>query len=305
MARHNRHKDAFDRAPQVPAETSYLIEDVAELVNDRFDIFLAGAPFQIKAVGFRPELISGITEHHAIDALGQQFLPPSPTGRDFMGIDLLFRFPVKDGGENPLNITLNWSDNTDVRLAIVDKRPLVIAEESGDLGKIFHAEELHPEIMTNYLELLNLPQSLWEDDVKEITRDLYNCPEVFMTRSAKTQVDLNTSLEIVHDARMAQDIDDNKQLLQELCINIDHSTPDSMPLPGELFLRPIAKYRNMLRFERTSDDSAWKFAGAYHGRLGTGDLIDELVQIDPTLGIPASKVLDKALAALSQVERIT
>ncbi len=302
MTRRNRYGHPFDHS-EVPPETSYLVEDVVELVNDRFDAFLDNAPFQIKAVGFRPELISGMSTSQGIDMLGQEYLPHAPAGRDFMGIDLLFRFPVKSGGENPFNITLNWSDNTDVRLAVVDKRPLIIAEESGENGEIFRAEELHPEIMSAYLESLHLPDSLWEDDVKEITRDLYNCPEVLMTRSAKTQVDLGTTLEIVHDARMAQDVDDNKQLLQELCINIDHESPDMQPLAGHLYLRPYAKYRNMLRFERTSDDTAWKFAGAYHGHLGVGDLIDELVQINPTLGIPGSRVLDKALATLSQVER--
>lgn len=301
MSRYARHH--MDRAPIVPPETSYLIEDVAELVNDRVDVFLENAPFHIKASGFHPELLHGDEALHGITALGQKYLPHAYTGRDFTGMDLDFAFPIRFTDKNPLKITVNWSDATNLQLAFRDSRPILIAGESGDSGKTFMSAILHPEIMANHLDTLSLPDSFWKDDIGEITRDLYNCPELLMTRTAKTQVDLATTLEIVHDARIAQDVDDTKQLLQELCINVDHDLPARPAATGELPLKPFARYRNMLRFSRTSDDSAWQFAGAYRGHLDTGDLIDDIVQVDPKLGIPSSKVLDKALAVLSQLER--
>lgn len=303
MSHNHRVRRPLEPEFQAPPETSYLVEDVTELVNERFDAFLDGAPFHIKAKNFHPELIGWHGLPDGIHNLGEKYLPPLPTPREFTGIDLLFRFPIDKTVENPFNITVNWSDNRDVRLAIVDKRPVILAEESGDNGDILYAERTHPEVMEYLLESLGLPESFWGDDVKEITRDLYNCPDLFITRSAKTRVDLATTLEIVHDARMTHDMDDKKQLIQELCINVDHESADAPVPAGHLYLPPYAKYRNMLRFERTDDNSAWKFAGAYHGRLGMGDLIDEIVQVDPKLGIPNGKVLDKALTILSQVER--
>lgn len=295
-----KDRKEFQKGLEIAPETSYLIEDVEELVNDRFDSFLESAPFRIKATDFHPELISG-EQKIGIDELGFTYLPPEP--KEFTGIDLLMNFPLKDGGENPINIAIKWSNNTQVRLALVDNRPLLLAEESGDNGRTFHAEQIKPGVMSKYLESLGLPESFWQNDIKAITRDLYNCPDLVMTRSAKTRIDLGSTLEIVHDARLVHDVDDTKQLIQELCINIDHEGKDISVGLGEMYLPAQPVFRNMLRFERTLNDEAWKYAGAYQGKLGAGELYDELEQVDPRLGIPQSKVLDKALAVLTQVEK--
>lgn len=302
MNSNKKDQQEFQKGLEVPVETPYLIEDVEELINERFDAFLEDAPFRVKATDFHPELLSG-EQKIGIDELAFTYLPPAP--KEFAGIDLLFDFPIKRGTENPLNITLKWSNNTQVRLAVVDKRPLLLAEESGDRGKTFYAEQLHPETMGTYLDSLGFPESIWGDDIKSLTRDLYNCPDYSMMRSAKTRIDMASTLEMVHDARLVHDVDDKKQLVQELCINIDHEDKAIEVGPHEIALPTRPTFRNMLRFERTDDNSAWKFAGAYHGKLGAGELYDELVQIDPRLGIPASKVLDKALAVLNQVEKVS
>lgn len=289
----------FTDGLEVAPETPYLIEDIEELINCRIDSFLQDAPFRIKAQDFHPELLSGEQEI-GIDTLAFTYLPPEP--KEFAGIDLLFSFPLRQSAENPLNITLKWSNNTQVRLALVDKRPLLLAEESDENGQTFHAEELHPEVMSSYLSSLGFPDSFWGDDIKDMTRDLYNCPDLSMMRSAKTRVDLATTLEVVHDARLIHDIDDTKQLVQELCINIDHEdTPTSVSGPEiQLSAQPV--FRNMLRFERANDNESWKYAGTYQGKLSAGELYDELVQVDPRLGIPHVKVLDKALAILTESE---
>lgn len=295
-----RDRQQFEKGLEVAAETPYLIEDIEELVNDRFDTFLQGSIFHIAATDFHPELISG-EQNIGIDELAFTYLPPEP--KEFTGIDLLMDFPLKDSSENPLNIVLKWSNNTQVRLALVDKRPILLAEESGERGKTFHAEELHPEVMSKYLESLGFPESFWGDDIKAITRDLYNCPDLTMTRSVKTRVDLGSTLEMVHDARLVHDVDDTKQLVQEMCINIDHESKDAPVGAHEIHLPTQPIFRNMLRFERTLDNEAWKYAGAYQGKLGAGELYDELEQIDPRLGIPKSKVLDKALSVLTEIEK--
>lgn len=296
-------KDAkeFRIGLEIPPETPYLIEDLEDLVNRKAETFLKGSPFRVKATDFRPELISG-NEAIGIDRLAFRYLPPAP--KLFSGIDLLVTFPIyineptEKDAENPLNLTLKWSNETQVRLAVVDRRRLLLAEESGDNGRTFHAEQLHPEVFDGYIESLGLPKSFWGNDIKEITRDLYNCPDFSISQSAKTGVDIGTTLEIIHDARLKQDDDDEKQLVQELCINIDHARADIPVIPGELYLPPQPKYRNMLRFKRADSNDKWKFAGAYHGKLDAGELYDELEQINPRLGIPSGKVLDKALATL-------
>jgi hypothetical protein len=293
-----KNTSRYERELEVPPETSYLVEDVEELVNDKYELFLRDEPFRIKASDFRPELITG-TIGDGVQMLADTYLPQGQIGRDFIGMDVLMTFPLKSSSENPLNFTIKWSDNTQVRLAIVDKRPIVLAEESNTNGRIFTADQIPHDTMIDYLNSLGMPESFWGNDVKEITRDLYGSPDMTMTRATKTTVDLQSTMEIVHEARLTHDIDDKKQLIQELCINVDHLSSDIFTSGNELYLPPQPKFRNMLRFERTADQDGWKFAGAYSGKLGAGELYDELVQIDPKIGIPSSKVLDKALTILS------
>lgn len=301
MNSEKKARQEYQKGIEVPIETPYLIEDLEELINTSFDTVFNDAPFRIKATDFHPELISG-KESTGPYLLAFNHLPPAKVGRELLGLDLLMDFPIKRPGENPLNIAIKWSDSTQIRLAVAGGKNLLLAEESKDNGRTFSAEIVPQEVFEGYIESLGLPDSFWSNDIREVTQDLYNCPDLFLTRSLRSRVDLATSVEFVHDARLVHDIDDTKQLVQELCINIDHDRKDTPVYDNELYLPPQPKYRNMLRFERTDDNEAWKFAGAYRGALGAGELYDELVQIDPRLGIPDSKVLDKALAVLSQTK---
>jgi hypothetical protein len=63
---------------------------------------------------------------------------------------------------------------------------------------------------------------------------------------------------------------------------------------------PGTTYRNMFRFERNEKADQWKYRGAYAGKLESGEFIDQLVQRDPKLGVPGSKLLEKAFNFLSE-----
>lgn len=284
----------------VPPETEYLITDLEERVNKNYREFLSDAPYKIEAKGYRPELLNN-EKPVGIDVLEANYLMNrgSFDRREFASMDLIFNFPLQQNDKSPWNITVKWSDGLQCRLAVISDLPLLFVEESGEGGHTLHSEILKPGVMSYYMDSLGLPSSLWEDDVKEITRDLYQCPEFFMTQSAKTFVDPYTSIELIHDAQIRTDIDDDKQLVYELVVNIDHldQTPPTYE-EGTLPLMPHMRFRNMLRFDRQEQEGLWKFKGSYHGKLNVGELIDDLVQIDPKLGIPGAKVLEKAFNGL-------
>lgn len=285
----------------VAPETEYLISDVEELVNAHFREFLGDSPFKIKANGYKPELLHG-TKPSGIDVLEADFLMDVGSfNREFIAIDMLFDFPLRSGSENPWNIEVKWSDGIQIRLALVDRLPILLVEESGENGRTLQSEILHPEVMAGYIEQLGLPNSIWSDDIKELTRDLYSCPEFYMTQSATAIVDPYTSVEIIHDAQMRQDIDDEKQLVQELLVHIDHLDQTSVVVEDdERAPMPYMRYRNMLRFDHDDTNGLWQYKGAYHGKLGIGEFIDEHVQIDPKLGVPSGKVLEKVLHSLER-----
>lgn len=295
----SHHASEYDNWYRVSPETEYLISDVEELVNNNFREFLGEAPFKIKANGYKPELLHG-EKPSGIDLLEADFLMDVGSfDREFVAIDMLIDFPLRSGSENPWNIEVKWSDGLQIRLALVDKLPILLVEESKENGHTLHSEILHPEVMAEYVEKLGLPHSIWSEDIKELTRDLYSCPEFFMTQSATRIVDPYTTVELIHDAQMRQDIDDRKQLVQELLIHIDHLEQDTPTTdPDELALMPHMRYRNMLRFDHDDTNGLWQYKGAYSGKLGVGEFIDEVVQVDPKLGVPGSKVLEKVLHGL-------
>jgi len=284
----------------ISPETEYLIADLEEKVSDVYTEVLHNAPYTIRANGYHPELLHG-ERPTGLDLLETTYLQQfSATPGDFIGMDLLFHYPLESDTENPWNIAVKWSNGLQCRLAKVGGQSILLVEDSGENGHTHHAELVPMELMELYVESLGLPNSFIENDIKELTRDLYSCSDFNLTQRAELFVDPYTTLELVYDAQMHQDIDDDKQLVQELLINIDHlDQTEYTTLPDEMPPAPYMRYRNMLRFERNESQASWRFMGAYHGKLGTGELIDELVQIDPTLGIPGSKVLEKAFNGLT------
>jgi hypothetical protein len=288
--------------PLIPAETEYLISDVEELVNHNIGEYLNKQPFRMKIVDYSPgmQTIRGIPHLPiGITRLDRDVVQAiAPGAREFTGMDLLFSFPMTatPADENPLNVTLKWSSDINARLAIVDKRPIMLVEYGNDSECLLHASSLPPEQMKTYLESIGLPDSIWGNDFRALLRDIHSSRDVKFTRHSTETLDIGTTLDISHEAHYMKNDRGDTELIQELCLNIDHHTIGRIDGPR---LTGAPSFRNMFRFDRNTNEDAWQYRGAYASKLVAGELVDELVQQDPKLGVPGSKLLEKALTFLS------
>jgi len=297
---------------EVPPETEYLITDIEELVNDNVGNYLNDKTFRIKVSNFMPAEHEIRNKKHlpiGINRIERDVIQSTVPGmREFIGMDLLFTFPLAKGrerqglgetaDENPINITLKWSGDVHAVLAIVDDRPIMLVTHGENSEEVLAASQPNRDVMRTYLETIGLPDSIWSDDFKDLLGDIYFSPDIEIDRSSKHPTDLGTTIEMKHTARYLTDDDEKKELIQELCLNIDHTSEpryDGLVFPGMTF-------RNMFRFERSNDNKAWEYRGAYAGKLVSGEFIDQPVQEDPKLGVPGSKLLEKAFYFLSQQE---
>ncbi|MBC7564612.1 hypothetical protein H7100_00045 [Candidatus Saccharibacteria bacterium] len=288
--------------PHFAVETEYLITDVEELVNANVGDYLGNKPFRVTIVDYMPEMIDvkgsprlpiGITRFERDIIQGV-----APGSREFTGIDLLFTFPITKSitEENPINVELKWSDGIRATLALVDERPVALVTRGEDADEVLFAAEPSNAVMQTYLETVGLPSSIWDDDFKDLMGDIYSSRDIQLERGSKYLLDLGTTMEISHSARyMTNDLGD-KELVQELLLNIDHT---SEPRLSGVML-PGSSFRNMFRFERNEASDQWKYRGAYAGKLISGEFVDKLVQDDPKLGVPGSKLLEKAFNFLSE-----
>jgi hypothetical protein len=288
--------------PPFAQETEYLITDVEELVNKNVGDHLRDQPFRIKLSDFLPEKREVRGKPHlpiGISRIERDLIKDvAPGQREFTGIDLLFSFPLRksSGEENPINVELKWSDGVHATLALVDEHPLILITKGEEAEDVLYSAEAPRDVMRTYLETVGLPDSFWSDDFEDLIGDIYSAQDIKIERHSNHMLDLGTTLEISHDARyMTNDIGD-KELVQELCLNIDHQAE---PRLSGLML-PGTTYRNMFRFERNEKADQWKYRGAYAGKLESGEFIDQLVQRDPKLGVPGSKLLEKAFNFLSE-----
>lgn len=303
----NARKNAANTAPEqlpIGEETSFLIEDVQDLMNQNIERYLETTPYRVHVKDYQPEM----TEHNGVQRLPygikrieheilRDYADMSIA--EFIGMDIMNDFPLlASDRENPLHITLKWSNNMQVILALVDNLPIVLVETSqGDGTETLFSATLKNRKMQQYLETIGLPESLMGESFEDYLGDIAHASDIRMKRTADHVVDLGTNLTIEHSARLLKDVDDTQGVVQELCVNINHFSEGRMAglnFPG------IAKYRTLLRFARNEKETAWEYRGTYTGKLETGEFIDEQVQADPTLGIPNNKVIDKVLAFLSE-----
>jgi hypothetical protein len=288
--------------PQSPGETEYLITDVEELVNRNVGNYLGDKPFRVKITDYMPEMpvVNGCPQLPVgIPAIEQDIIQRvAPGSRDFIGMDLLFTYPLtkKIADENPITITLKWSDGINASLALVDNHPIALVTQVNNDEAVLFAAEPSKKRMQTYLETIGLPDSIWVDDFKDLMGDIYSSRDIQLGRSATYLLDLGTTLQILHNASYRTNEFGDKELNQELCLNLDHvsvSKLSGMRLSEKIF-------RNMFLFERNDQLNQWKYSGAYGGKLVSGEFVDQLVQQDPTLGVPGSKLLEKAFSFLSQ-----
>lgn len=295
-----RTEQSMDRP--VPAETEYLISDVEELVNREIDAHLDGNPFHIEVKNYKP-LTPTQKAPYGVTRIDRDIVQKIAPGiREFTGIDLDFNFPLSQNSENPFNVSLKWSDGIQCRLAIVDNRPIMLIERGDHNEAVLFASSPEKEIMRTHLESVGLPETIWASNIKNLIGDITDSSAIKISRTSEDIIDIGTKLEITHESFFAVNILGDKEVTQELCVSLDHQSipTDESNNPGFIQLAPQSIYRNMLRFNRNDSGDAWQYRGAYEGKLRSGELIDELVQIDPKLGIPRSKLLDKAIAYLSE-----
>jgi hypothetical protein len=289
--------------PPFAPETKFLIDDVEELVNTNIGKYLGDSPFRIKAEGYTPEMQQtrgASLLPIGINRLEKNLIAPNVEGeREFAGIDFLFTFPLKKSelNENPLNVTLRWTDATNITLALVGDMNIALVTHGEEADHVIHSAELAPYVMKNYLETIGLPQSFWRDDFKDLMGDIYFSRDMNIKRHSKFLLDIATTMTVSHDARYMTNDAGDKELVQELCLDIDHTgtdrTENGVTFPGDV-------YRNMFRFERSEDSDTWEYRGTYAGKLAAGEFVDELVQDQPQLGIPGVKLLEKAFNFLSE-----
>jgi len=301
VEKHPQEKyEKYPTEPSIGPELEYLIVDLEEQVNALATELLRDEPYMLEARGYRPQSNYGDTPYGIQELENTHLKGFNSPQREFIGMDLSCVYPLGVAPVDTWNIALKWSDGLQCRLVKTPRASLLTVEESAAHGHIHHAYTMPQEQHELYLESLGLPESFYADDIKELTRDLYSSTDFHLTQRLVAPIDPFTQLELVRDAQLYQDSDDNKQLVHELLIHIDHldqSTPSYDE--DETPLTPHLHYRNSLRFDRDEVAGLWKFKEAYHGKLKAGELLGELVAIDPTLGIPDVRLLEKVLNGLS------
>jgi len=306
MTRPHKHSDS---EPQVSPETEYLVTDMERYVNENVEEYLDGYPTVLKATDYHVLMTSEKKLPIGIRRIDNAYVSRfAPSERTFDSVDILMQFPIQPEAENPINIVFKWTDGTHCRIAIVDKRPLLLVE-NGDTT--LHSAFINIDEMNTYLTSCGLPKSIWGANLDQVIEDIDSSSDIHTYQRVNAAIDPFTTLEIVHEMRFKTNAHESKKVLDELCLNIDHLGDEAeITLANNIYLPPTPTYRNMLRFEQAeeneqdSDDinnrSSWSYRGAYSGKLEAGEFIDELVQIDPKLVIPNTKVVSKALAVLSQ-----
>lgn len=291
-----------DSEPRVPPETEFLVIDMETYVNQNVEEYLDGHPCALKATDYNALLTPDGKLPSGIRRLENEYVSRyAPGKREFSSLDILMQFPLQYNSENPINITFKWTDGIKCRIAIVDKRALVLLENN---EATIHSAFIDMVELETYLNSCGLPKSIWGADLEQAVEDIDSSSDIHTHQRAVAIVDPFTTMEIVRETRFKNDNRQSEKILDELCLNIDHfddNSDDFAFLTNEIYLPPAPSYRNMLRFEHADiNDTQWEYRGAYSGKLEAGEFIDEIVQIDPKLVIPNPKVVAKALSVLTQ-----
>jgi hypothetical protein len=278
----------------VNPETQYLVADLQELVTGKAELLLQDAAMSLNIRDF--ETMPRLTQNRsyqppaAIQKLARELEVLSPGAREFAAIDLDLEFPVKDSlTDNPFNAKLKWSDGVSADFAFTGIGPILLINVN-DERQTIESRRLHPNEASEYLDGMGLPFAIWGEDFAALLASLRNSRAIVVKRVSSKIIDHRTSLDVTHLATYQDDIDSTKDVVQELSLDINHHDP----VTGD------PTFRNTLRFARSKDESSWEYRGTYSGQLAEGQLLaDPETQTDPSLVVPPSKLLDKALAYLS------
>lgn len=300
-----KQSETFDPAEQpISPEVPLLIEDLETSINEGVDAHLDGEPYKLRVTNFIPELVNGRTIY-GIGRLQREIIEKiAPGPREFIGIDILASFPMNfedtkaNAEENPLNITIKWSGGIQCRLALTANMPILLVEESKEDGATLFAGMPEMDEFNTYINSIGLPESIWKSNVDTLADDLLMSERVAVARTLDTAVDYTTHLSVIEETQYLTNETGETQTIKELVVNVDHQNESR--IENGMIVQGVSKFRNLLRFDRDELDTAWHYRGMYAGKLETGELLEELVQVNPTLGVPNGKVLNKALKYLSQ-----
>ena len=290
------------KGQSIERETSYLVDDLNEIINESAEPFLKGAQKQFIVEGFRP--ITRDTELHLTTPVGvieleERYMRPHTAmdGADFTDMRLSIDFPIiRSEEDNPFHVELHWNNGARVVLALVDKRPILLIERRDDTNEYqsVHAAQLHPEIFEHLLETTGIPMSTFDESVEQFLDDMRDASRIRLVREKSSVADLGTEITVQHTALLERDIEGTVQNVQELTLNIDHFSSKNNP-EDTLKLGAIPTFRTLLRFARNEAENGWEYKGTYTGKLQAGELLDTLEQQDPRLGVPSGAIMDKAL----------
>ena len=300
-----KHSESFDPSEQlISPEVPLLIEDLENSINEGVDAHLDGQPYRLNVTNFVPELVNSRTPY-GINRIQREIVEKvMPGPREFIGIDILASFPMNledntsTAEENPLNITIKWSGGIQCRLALTGNMPIVLVEESKEDGETLFAGMPGIEEFNSYINSIGLPLSMWKSNIDTLADDLMMSQKMSIARTLDTAVDYTTHMSVVEERQYLSNETGEIQTVSELVVNVDHQ--DESRIENGLIIQGASKFRNLLRFDRDESDTVWSYRGMYAGKLETGELLEELVQVNPTLGVPNGKVLNKALKYLSQ-----
>jgi len=300
-----KHSEPIDPSElPISPDVPLLIEDLETSINEGVDAHLDGQPYRLQVINFIPELFNGRTAY-GIGRIQRELIEKiSPGPREFIGIDVLASFPINfednnsNAEENPLNITIKWSGGIQCRLALTGNMPIILVEESKVDGETLFAGMPGMDEFNSYINSIGLPTSIWKSNVGTVTEDFMMSQRISIARTLDTPVDYTTHMSVIEEKQYLTNDTGETQTFSELVVNVDHQ--EESRIENGNIIQGVSKFRNLLRFDRDESDTAWNYRGMYAGKLETGELLEELVQINPTLGVPNGKVLNKALKYLSQ-----
>lgn len=297
---------SLPKGQSIEHETSYLVDDLNEKINQSVESYLHGAQKHLTIEGYRPlglDRRSGLPTPVGVIELEERHMRQhlDIDGADFTDMNISVDFPITSSeADNPLHVEYNWNNGARVVLAIVDKRPIMLIEkrDNQDEYHSLHAEQLHPEVFEHLLETSGIPMSTFDESIESFLDDVRDAPRIRLNREKSSIADLGTEITVRHTALLGRDINGDIQNVQELALNIDHYHSSQDPT-DTLMLGAVPKFRTLLRFARNEYEDGWQYRGTYTGKLQAGELVDTLEQQDPRLGVPSGAVMDKVLYFLA------
>jgi hypothetical protein len=292
------------RSPEeqpIPKETEFLVDDIADFLNQRYMEYLRDARVSVDVKGYSPFHPTDDINNRAVSTLPLgitllkgELAPLAPGLGDFVSMDLRFMFPITEAFQKGLGVTVHFSDGSEYMLEFTSQGPV---ETFSNPDEIVKAEIIDKNAADAVLRSLDLPPAMKGDSFENLLVELNNIQSIVFERRYMDTLDDATNINIVHSARYGRTVSGQKGVVQDLTIEHDHFPPGKVH-PG-LILLP--KQRSMLRFGRDEeeDKKGWLYRGTYIAPIIGSDISGILVNGPQKLVVPSVKLLDKTLEFLT------